>query len=197
MPEHFKYILLEMQDIETIGVFFGIISVILTIKEKIWCWFFGIINVLLFAYVFFQNKIYGQTVLQIFFLALNVYGWYEWLYGGKDNTRITITRVTKKEILYLIPLNLFIVFLLNEAIQSVSGKEKFTILDSVITSLSFTAQFFLAKKILESWLVWIMVNILSISLFIQTGLYKIGFFYFILLILATSGYITWKRKLVN
>ncbi len=197
MPEYLKYILIEVQDIETIGVFFGIISVILTVKENIWCWSFGIVNVLLFAWIFFQSAIYGQMILQFFFLALILYGWYEWAYGGDDNKNILVSKITKKQILYSIPVTFLLIVLLDKSILLISEKGKFTILDSIITGLSFTAQFLLAKKVLENWLVWIIIDILSIYLFIQTGLYKIGFFYFILLILAASGYITWKRKLVS
>lgn len=197
MPEYLKYILLEIQDIETIGVILGIISVILTVKENIWCWPFGIVNVLLFAWIFFQSAIYGQMILQFFFLALILYGWYEWLYGGEDNRSILISKITRRQIIYLIPVTISLGVLLDKGILFISENGKFTILDSIITALSFTAQFLLAKKVLENWLVWIIVDILSIFLFVQTGLYKIGFFYFVLLMVATSGYITWKRKLVN
>ncbi len=182
---------------ETIGVIFGIISVYLTVKENAWCWSFGIINVLIFAWVFYKSQIFGQMVLQFFFLALNIYGWYEWLYGGIENANIRITRVSTKQILFSIPIIILLSFLLDKGIRLYSEKENFTILDSIITALSFAAQFFLAKKIFENWILWIIIDILSIYLFIQTGLYKIGFFYFVLLILAISGYISWKRKLAN
>lgn len=190
-----EFIVSEFLNMETIGVFFGLISVGLTVKENIWCWLFGIVNVILFALLFYQSAIYGQMLLQFFFLVLILYSWYEWLYGGEDNTNLTVSKATPKQIIYSIPITIIITLLLQKGIRLISERENFTALDSIVTSLSFAAQFFLAKKILESWIIWIIVDILSIYLFIQTGLYKIGFFYFLLLILATSGYITWKRKL--
>jgi nicotinamide mononucleotide transporter len=191
------FFLKEFHDLETIGVIFGIISVVLTVKESIWCWPIGIINVLIFAWIFFASAIYGQVLLQFFFLVLILFGWYEWLYGGETKNVLKITRLKLKDLFYIVPINLLLVFLLSNGIRFISEKENLTILDSSITALSFTAQFLLAKKILENWIFWIIVNILSIYLFVDTGLLKISFFYFLLLFLATSGYITWKKKLVN
>ena len=192
-----ELVLSEIQSLETIGVIFGLISVWLTVKENVWCWSFGIVNVILFGWIFYQSTIYGQMLLQFFFLVLILYSWYEWLYGGEGKTNLSLSKVTPKQIIYSIPITIILTLIIQKGIQFVSEKENFTLLDSIVTSLSFTAQFFLAKKVLESWIIWIVVDILSICLFIQTGLYKIGFFYFLLLILATSGYITWKRKLVK
>lgn len=197
MQNTLQLILHELQDLETIGVIFGLISVTLTVKENIWCWPFGILNVILFAWIFFQSAIYGQMLLQFFFLLLILYSWYQWLYGGEAKTSLTVSRISMNQIFYSIPITILMTILLQKGIQFLSQKENFSLLDSIVTSLSFTAQFLLAKKILESWIVWIIVDLLSVFLFLQTGLYKIGFFYFLLLILATSGYITWKRKLVN
>ena len=136
-------------------------------------------------------------LLQFFFFVLILYGWYEWLYGGEDKTNLPIRKINEKEIFYSTIITILILFILAKGILFISEKENFTMLDSIITALSFTAQFFLAKKILENWLVWIIIDILSVYLFLHTGLYKIGFFYFVLLILATSGYISWKRKLAS
>lgn len=188
---------LELQNIETVGVIFGIISVYLTVKENPWCWFFGIINILFFGWIFFQTSIYGQFTLQVFFFVLNLYGGYEWVYGKKENEKLKISHLEKKFFLPVFAILILLTFFLDWGIKVFSKRENFTLLDSIITSLSFMAQFFLAKKILESWILWIIVDILSVFLFIQTELYKISFFYFLLLILATNGYIAWKKKILR
>lgn len=195
MTHLISLIWLELQNLETIGVIFGIISVYLTVKENPWCWLLGIINVIIFGFIFYQSSIFGQFFLQVFFFILNVYGWYEWIYGKEENQKIKITRLKKKHYLTVFVILIFSTILIDRGIKLISEKENFTFLDSIITSISFVSQFFLARKIFESWILWIIVDILSIVLFIQTGLYKISFFYFILLILATSGYISWQKKI--
>lgn len=186
---------LEIQNLETIGVVFGVISVYLTVKENPWCWILGIINIIIFGYIFYQSSIFGQFFLQVFFFILNVYGWYEWIYGKEENHEIKITRLKNRYYPLVIVILILFTFLIDRGIKFISEKENFTFLDSIITSLSFVAQFFLARKFFESWIFWIIVDILSIALFIQTGLYKISFFYFILLILATTGYLSWQKKI--
>jgi nicotinamide mononucleotide transporter len=188
MTNLISLIWLELQNLETIGVVFGIISVYLTVKENPWCWLLGIINIIIFGIIFYQSGIFGQFFLQVFFFILNVYGWYEWIYGKEENQKIKITRLKKKHYLTVFVILIFSTILIDRGIKFISEKENFTFLDSIITSISFVSQFFLARKIFESWILWIIVDILSIVLFIQTGLYKISFFYFILLILATSAY---------
>ncbi|MBK8394260.1 MAG: nicotinamide mononucleotide transporter [Leptospiraceae bacterium] len=197
MDDLYQTLWQEMQNLETIGVFFGLISVGLTVKENIWCWPFGILNVILFGWIFFKSAIYGQMILQSFFFILILYGWYQWLYGKENNKSISIKNINGKEILVSIPVTILTAIIIAFGIRFFSEKENFTTLDSLITALSFTAQYFLAKKIIENWIIWVLIDIISVFLFIQTGLYKIGFFYFLLSILATTGYISWKKKLAN
>lgn len=185
----------QFLDLENWGVLFGFISVYFTVKENILCWYFGIINVILFAILFLQTEIFGQMFLQVFFFVVTIYGIFKWKYGGENKTELKSRYITKMEIIYSFLFIVFATFLISYIIHRFLEKENFTYLDSFITSLSFAAQFLQARKVLESWLLWIIVDILSVYLFVQSNLIKVGIFYFILLILATLGYFTWNQKL--
>lgn len=182
-------------DFETIGVIFGFICVYLTVKENIWCWPFGIINEILFFYTFLESKIYGQMILQVFFLIVTIYGWINWS-KKKNNSILGISYVSKANIYYSTLTVLFLTVLQGYIIHLFT-KENYSYLDSFVTSLSFIAQYWLAEKKLESWLVWILVDILSIGMFFYKDLYKVGFFYCALLILATKGFIEWRKTILE
>lgn len=183
-------------DVETIGVIFGFICVYLTVKENNWCWPTGIINVIYFFILFVNARLYGQAFLQVFFLVLNIYGWYEWLHGGEKKGKLLISRLEPKE--YVLYLVLVVVFTLAAGFGlHYFAHQEVSYLDAAITGLSFIAQYLLAKKKLENWLGWIAVNILSVLLFSYKSLYKTAILYLVLLMLASKGYLLWKKNLVQ
>lgn len=180
-----------MNTVELIAVFFGIVSVILLIKEIQWSWYFGIINVSLFAYVFYEKKIWGQVALQGFFLILQFYGLYSWA-KKKESIELQITNL-QNYFLTLLMISI-LSFLILFSLYSSNEKKPLDYLDSLITGMSFVAQFLQARKILQNWILWIIVDVLSVYLFYASELYSVMFFYCALLFLASSGYFVWKKK---
>src|SRR5687768_7179480 len=79
--------------LEGTAVFFGLISVYLSTRQNIWSWPTAIVNVSLFVLIFYRTKLYADAGLQVFFLVLSIYGWYEWLYGGKNRTALQVSRL--------------------------------------------------------------------------------------------------------
>ena len=79
-----------MNAIEIIAAIFGLVSVWLTVKENIWCWPTGLIMVFLYIFVFYEAHLYSDVILQVIYIFLQIYGWYIWLNGGKDNTPIAV-----------------------------------------------------------------------------------------------------------
>src|SRR5439155_14028178 len=82
--------------LEAVAVLFGIASVYLSTRENIWSWPTAIVNVSLFFVLFYRSGLYSDTGLQLVYFALSVYGWYEWLYGGKGHTALTVSRATPR-----------------------------------------------------------------------------------------------------
>ena len=83
-----------MNPIEIVAAVFGVVSVFLSVRQNIWSWPTAIVNVGLYIFVFFESKLYGDTGLQVVYVILNAYGWYHWLYGGKNRTELPVSRTS-------------------------------------------------------------------------------------------------------
>ncbi len=177
---------------EILAAIFSLLSVWLTIKENIWQWGWGILGVIFYFVVFYRAKLYANMWLQVVFIALQIYGWYEWLYGGEGNNALQITRASLQTQVLL-----FTIGCIGTA-GLAYGFKKFTdnavpLADSAATVLSLIAQWMLAKKYLENWLVWIAVNLIIIFLGIKQKLYLTIGLYILFLVLAIKGFIEWQK----
>lgn len=158
-------------------------SVYLTTKINIYSWLLNIIGCILYLIIFYENNLMGQVSLQIIFIVQTIFGWVYW---KRDTIRYNVTNVTKKDIIIanlILIIGFPIVLLFSQ------------VLDGVITILSLIATYFLIKKYVESWYLWIFIDILSIYLFLSNGLYITTILYVILLFLAIKGLTIWKRNL--
>ena len=182
--------------LEIFAMLSGLAGVWLTIKENIWCFPVGIVNVTLFAWLFFTPgiQLYADALLQCIYVLLLFYGWLNW--AEKNN---------KKE--KLSPVKITIVTAIKVAIASIIGAvilafflQKYTNasypwLDSILTCSSLAAQWMIAKKKIENWLIWVLVNIMYIGIYLYKDLWLYSVLFFIYLILAISGYLTWRKSL--
>lgn len=177
---------------ESLAVLFSLLSVLLTIKANIWQWAVGILGVIFYFVVYYRAKLYANMWLQVVFIALQIYGWYEWLYGGEGNSELPITRTSATMIFLLFGMTLF-------GITAMSfGFKKFTdnampFADSAATVLSLIAQWMLAKKYIENWLVWMAVNLITIFLGLKQKLYLTAGLYVLFLVLAIIGFLEWQK----
>ncbi|MEJ6753846.1 MAG: nicotinamide riboside transporter PnuC [Flavobacteriales bacterium] len=184
--------------IEIIAVFTGITSVWFAKKENVWLYPVGIISVVLWIYLCWIGKLFGQSVINLFFFLMNGYGWYNWLRKDADNKpNIFIKNNTEKEnisvVLIAIVLSIIIYFLLIP-LQDEKASLLYVLLEAIITALNFVAMWLMAWKRVEHWLLWIIGDILCIPLFIHKD-YPIGVLQFMVFIfIAYLGYKEWKLK---
>lgn len=182
--------------IEWIGLITGIISVWLTVKENIWCWPVGIVSVSALFVVFFEARLYADMGLQAVFIILSIYGWHEWLRGGKDSKELEVSNASVKLGLLLAAIT-FAGTAVMGYLLSTRTDAALPYWDSLMTVMSLVAQWMMAKKLLESWIVWIAVDVLSIGIYFVKGLYPTLLLYTVYLALATLGYIEWRRTLAR
>lgn len=189
---------LQNNYIEVIGALTGLIYLYLEIKQNIWLWPVGIITSAFYIYVFFVSKFYADMGLQVYYLVISFYGWWHWLYGSKDiqKEELPITRTSAKQWVYisLVTLVLFgvMVFILKRFTDS-----PVPIGDAFVTAWSITGTWMLAQKLIEHWWVWIVVNLISLGLFIWKDLYPTSILFFFYFILAIYGYHQWKKEMVK
>ena len=180
--------------LEIVGVAFGLISVYLSTKEKISSWPTAIVNVGIFFFVFWEAKLYADAGLQIVYLLLSIYGWYEWLYGGAQKTALVVSRAPLKHWIILVTLAvIFAVGLGTFMARHTDSPVPF--LDASLTGASLVAQWMMTRKQLENWIVWILANIVYVPTMIARGLPWTSFQYAVFLVLAGMGYVSWRKSL--
>jgi nicotinamide mononucleotide transporter len=182
-----------MNYIELIGVILGLAYVIFEIRASVWMWPIGILTALFYVYIFFDAKFYADMSLQFYYLGVSVYGLAKWKNSSID-TEIKIRHITFKELtkygISCILIFLFIYFILFGYTDS-----PLPAWDSFTTALSIIATYLLVFKIIELWWIWILVNIVSSSLYVYKGLDLTGGLYIVYTILSIYGLIEWRKKL--
>lgn len=185
--------LFEFHALETTAVFFGIVSVWFSAREKIWGWPTSIINVSLYFVFFGQQRLYAVMGLQVFYGVISAYGWYHWLFGGQDRTVLRISR-TPRRYAFLLPAIWGIGLLTVGTILDRTTDAAIPYLDSALAVASLIAMWMMSRKYLENWAVWIAVNIGSIIIYLRQGIPQTAFQYAVFLVLATMGLVTWSRR---
>ncbi len=178
--------------IEIIAVLLGLANITLLIRRSIWNYPFGIVMVTLYAWIFFEAKLYSDALLQPFFFVVQIYGWYYWLKGRGDDGLVVVRRLSVNQAIGYGVAALIGIFAWGTLMARCTDAS-FPYWDASILGLSIVAQFLLARRRLENWLVWIAVDLLAIGLYWTKDLYPTAALYFLFLILATVGYFNWRR----
>ncbi len=181
-----------MNWMEITATVFGLICVFLTIRQNIWCWPTGLIQVLLYIVVFYQAKLYSDSGLQIIYVIVSIYGWYQWLYGNKDKSALPVTSTGTIFLLIWV-----IVGILGSLawgyIMKTNTDAAAPYADAFIVVLSLIAQWLMTRKKLESWYFWITVDVLAVGVYLYKHLYFTTGLYAVFLILAIWGLLAWKK----
>lgn len=183
-----------MTTIEIVAVIFGFLCVYLTVKENIWCWPTGLVQVFLYIFIFYDAKLYSDVILQIIFVGLQFYGWYFWLYGGKEHQEATVSTVSPSGLIGTVAAALLSSALLG-GFMATQTDASFPYADAFITVFSLVAQWLLSYKKLESWYFWIAVDCVAIGVYYSKDLYLTSVLYILFLAMAIAGLFRWKRSL--
>lgn len=182
-----------MQWIEWIAAIAGAVSVYLSAREKILSWPTAILNVSLYAFIFYENGLYSDMGLQVVYLILSIYGWYEWLHGGEHRTRLHVSYATSRTCVTAAVIGLVFWLGLARHTSTLTGVS-YPYLDSGLTTLSLVAQWMMTRKIIENWVLWIIADILYVPMYVVKELYVTAVLYAVFLVLAAIGLINWRRS---
>lgn len=208
----------DLSWIEAIGTLAGLLCIWLASLEKIVNYFFGLINVTLFAIIFFQIQLYASLLLQLFFFAANIYGWYAWSrQTSQHEAELQIRWLPLPKALawlaacvvaiglmtvYIDPVfafltrvavNLMQMIGLNVA-QPVLQPDAFPFWDSCMMVLSIAAMVLMTRKYVENWLLWVIINVISVAIFALQGVYAMSLEYMILTFIALNGSRMWMNS---
>ncbi len=177
--------------LEWVGTISGFTCIYLAAKENIWNWPVSIISVAAYSIVFYQSKLYGDAVLQFYFLATAFYGWYFWL-KKKNHEDKPITSIDTKQWLFISAGIAVLTGLLGLFLKNYTDTDV-PYVDGFCTAMSFAAQLMLTRKILQNWLIWVVVDICYVPLYLHKYLSLTALLYFVLIILAVMGYKDWRK----
>jgi len=170
-------------------------SIWLATRENIWYYPTGVVALVMYTWLFFNAKLYAESLLQLICLVLMLYGWYEWLHGGTQRTELPVTRTPRWAWLTGIASGLAgsaIVI----ALQLRYTDNPSPYVDSSLMVWSLVAQWMTARKWLENWILWVVVNTISIPLYITRELWITAVLYAGLWVLAIVGYVQWRKSVV-
>ncbi len=183
-----------MFSLELVAVVLTLLAVYLTVRQIIWCWPLAMISVALYAMVFYDARLYADMGLQGLYFGLAVYGWWAWLHGGEDHgeLEVSLTSPRRRVVLFLVATLGGI--LLGQTLTRFTNAS-LPFMDSMLTSFSIAAQWMQTQKLLESWLLWLAVDVFYVGMFLHKELYLTAGLYAIFLVLAAMGFAEWRRSM--
>ncbi|OTG86212.1 nucleoside transporter [Acinetobacter sp. ANC 4558] len=177
---------------EIVSVIISIIAVILTIKRHLWCWFFNFFACVLYAILFFEFKLYGETILQVFFMGMAIYGYMQWKKGLSEQHELIISDLKLNSILIQILITAG-VGLSFGALLAYFTDAAVPWLDAQLAAFSLLATYWSGKKYLSTWRLWVIVDIIYVAMFIYKDLYPTAGLYAMFVILAGMGWLQWQK----
>lgn len=183
-----------MSAIEIAAATFGVIYIVFAVKGKWWCWPFGIISAIVYIVFDIQLKYYLDAVLQTYYVFAGFYGWYLWTQNsGSETVAANIVIYSFKKLLPFLILGSVLMPALGYLFSTFGNAYPY--IDAFTAVFSFIATYFTAKRILESWHIWIVVDmILVIQYFLKDAFVTSGFYLF-LTVMAVYGYFEWRKQM--
>ncbi|WP_211440651.1 nicotinamide riboside transporter PnuC [Collimonas humicola] len=185
-----------MSGLEIVAVIVSALAVWLTARRHLWCWPIGLVSVLLYARIFLVAKLYSDLLLQLIFAVMQLYGWWQWKSGAseQDSQHIQPQRLPKRGLLTGLLAGAAGSVVLGYAMASFTDAH-IPWLDSALTSFSLVAQFWMARKYVANWWLWIAVDIIYVGVYIYKDLNLTAGLYAGFIVLALVGLRNWRRQL--
>lgn len=170
--------------------------VVLAALENIFCWLFGILSSALSVYLCYQGQLFLESGLQVFYVVIGAYGWYEWLRGSTKKAALPISSFSFSKSIssFFIGCLLWLPF---GFIAHRYSTQALPYLDAFITAFSIVATWMTAKKIIQNWIFWIIIDALAVYLYASRTFYLIALLYGVYTVLSIIGYLQWKKKLTS
>lgn len=177
---------------EAIAVVLGIAYVALAARENIWCWPAALFSTAIFSWLFWDVSLLMESALNVYYLFMAVYGWWQWTRGSKDHSPQKIHSWSTKQ--HLISISLILIFAITSGmLLSRYTQAALPFLDSLTTWAAVVTTYMVTRKVLENWLYWVVIDAVSVYLYLDRGLYMTCALFFGYIIIAIYGWYSWKR----
>ena len=179
---------------EALAVLLAITYLVLAIRQNIWCWAAAAVSTLIYLFIMFEARLYMESVLQLFYLAMAAYGWYQWRQHGQQNGEMKVSTWPLMYHLFAIGSVLLLVFVSGHLLTQYSDAA-LPHVDSFTTWGAVIATYMVARKILENWVYWFVIDAVSVGLYLNRGLFLTAVLFAFYLVLIVLGYRSWKASM--
>ena len=185
--------LLQNSLLELVAVIFAVAYLVLAVRENSLCWYAAGISTLIFLFIFWDVKLYMESGLQIYYLAMAFYGWYQWRGANRETANLRVSKWRAKQHVIALALIATLTFISGSLLNS-GTDANLPYLDSFTTWASVVTTFMVARKILENWFYWLVIDSVSIYLYLDRELYFTSLLFAIYIVIIFFGWFAWKRS---
>jgi len=178
--------------LESTAVIFAILYLILAVKQNILCWIAGIISSVLYFFIMQKAGLYMEAYLQVFYVVMGIYGWSQWSASNASNPSFIVNTLSKYQ--HMITISIILVLsLLSGFLLERYTDAALPFLDALVSWGAVVATYMVAKKLLENWIYWFVIDATSIFLFIERGLWLSAILFATYLVIIFFGYQSWNK----
>lgn len=182
--------------LEGIAVLLGLSSVTLMARQNPLAWPIGLAMVVLYSLIFAQTRLYSEMLLQLIYAVLQLYGWWQWLYGGAQQQPRRVTRLPAAQMGRDLLLGALISLLLGGVMVTLTDA-RLPWVDAALTGFSLVAQWWMAQKRVQCWNLWLLLDLLYVLMFSLAELYLTAGLYLVFCGLALYGKQQWRKELTQ
>ena len=180
-------------NLETLAVVLSIAYLILAMKENSLCWFCAFFSTAIYVWIFGDVNLYMESGLNLYYMAMAVYGWHQWQHGGSSGKGVLIATWGLRNHISALLL-ILLATIVSGYLLDANSDARLPYVDSFTTWASILSTVMVAKKVLENWLYWIVIDSVSIFLYLDRGLHQTAAMFALYLVLAAVGYCSWRKN---
>ena len=184
---HINPILMEIT-----AVVFAIIYLLLAVKQDVRCWYAAIFSSFLYFFIMMSANLYMEAYLQIFYIIMAIYGWFQWNKISEDKSKFIVRTWSIKQHLIVISSVISLAYI-SGSLLNIYTEAALPFIDAFTTWGAIIATYMVAKKLLENWIYWFVIDSISVLLFMSRGLYLTSVLFFVYLIIIYFVYKSWTK----
>jgi len=200
MSDFFSSVIQAAQNLhlaEILATLFGLIYIVLAIKENVWCWFWGILSCGLWAWATYNlYDYYIDAILNVFYVVMGFVGIYQWKFGSTEKKQLYVTQLTVNQHIMIVVAGVALTFLLGYLFEKYTPAQK-TYLDAFTTAFAIFATFMTIQKKIGNWIYWIIVDMIYVYMYWAVGAYLFMLLFIVNTVLAVKGYLNWRKLVVR
>jgi len=184
--------------IELSGALISLVYLFFSYKQIIWLWPFGLLSAIFYIWIYYFSGFYADMSLQIYYVFVSIYGWYHWTSGksGSQKPLLKVSQINRRSMVVLTFVFGLLWLIISQVLIHYTDSQV-PVMDALTTAGGIVATWMLARKVLEHWLLWVVIDLISMGLYLYKELYATAILFLIYSIVAIAGYQAWKKTMAE